>query len=276
MNTEDARLPNRSFRILAGALAAAMIINLALLLLIGALISRRESLKAFAPIPQPIDFIRVAPKAEELKPPTPEKIVEAAPEQQPGSERSVPGPVKPSVRKPSERPQQPSRSGAAKKPGSAQAAGPGVAAPRIDIPEQGTGAPLAPVPGADSRLTAPPSQWDMEKTPEAGEGQDGSGGTDGAGGSGGRNLVVLHRVSPRYPSRAEARGIEGWVRLEITVSPAGTVRDAQVLDASPKDVFDRAALEAVRQWRFKPAFKEGRAVEQQATLIVRFRHEKRR
>jgi protein TonB len=271
MNPEDASRPNHSFRMLAGALAVAAIINLALLLLIGALISRRDSLQASAPDPQPIDFIRIAPKAEEPKSPTPEKIVEATPEQQSGSERPVSGPIKPSVRKPPERPQQPSRSGAAKKSGSAKSTGPGVAAPRIDIPEQGTGAPFAPVPGADSRLTAPPSQWNLKKAPETGEGQGGQGGTGGGGGSGGRNLVVLHRVQPRYPSRAEARGIEGWVRLEITVSPTGTVREARVVDASPKGVFDRAALEAVRQWRFKPAFREGRAVEQQAEQTVRFR-----
>ncbi|MBF6649733.1 energy transducer TonB [Methylobacter sp. BlB1] len=276
MNPEDASRPNHSFRILAGALAVAAIINLALLLLIGALISRRETLQACAPDPQPIDFIRIAPQAEEPKSPAPEKIVEAAPEQLPGPERPVPDPVKPSVRKPPERPQQPNRPGAAKKSGSAKSTGPGVAAPRIDIPEQGTGAPFAPVPGADSRLTAPPSQWNLKKTPETGEGQGGQGGTGGGGGLGGRNLVVLHRVPPRYPSRAEARGIEGWVRLEITVSPTGTVRDARVVDASPKGVFDRAALEAIRQWRFKPAFREGRAVEQQAEQTVRFRLKRQR
>ncbi|MGJ0430205.1 TonB family protein [Methylobacter sp.] len=281
MNPEDASRPNHSFRMLAGALAVAAIINLALLLLIGALISRRETLQASAPDPQPIDFIRIAPQAEEPKSPTPEKIVEAAPEQQPGSERPVPGPVKPSA-KLSERPAgktsagRPRRAGAAKKSSSAKTTGPGVAAPRIDIPEQGSGAPFAPVPGADSRLTAPPSQWNLKKTPEAGEGQDVPGETGGGGGSGGRNLVVLHRVPPRYPSRAEARGIEGWVRLEITVSPTGTVRDARVVDASPKGIFDRAALEAVRQWRFKPAFREGRAAEQQAEQTVRFRLKKPR
>jgi protein TonB len=62
----------------------------------------------------------------------------------------------------------------------------------------------------------------------------------------------------------------------VTVSPAGTVSNARVVDASPKGVFDRAALEAIRQWRFKPAFREGRAVEQQAEQTIRFRLEKPR
>jgi protein TonB len=270
MNTEDAGRPNHSFRILAGAFAAAVAINLALLLLIGSLISRRESLQTSAPNPQPIDFIRIAPKAEEPNPAAPKQIVEAAPEQRSGAGSPASGPAKPSD-KPSGKtsPKRPRSSGAPKKPGSARLTGPGAAAPRIDIPEQGTGAPFAPVPGSDSRLTAPPSQWNREKKPESHDGGDASGG--GGDGSGGRNLVVLHRVPPRYPSRAEARGIEGWVRLEITVSPAGAVSDAKVVESSPKGVFDRAALEAIRQWRFKPAYREGRAVEQQADQTVRFR-----
>ena len=122
-------------------------------------------------------------------------------------------------------------------------------------------------------MTAPPSQWHGEKKPESDDGVEASGGGNGAGG---RNLVVLHRVPPRYTSRAQARGIEFWVRLEITVSPTGTVSKARVVDASPKGVFDRAALEAIRQWRFKPAFREGRAVEQQADQTVRFRLKKPR
>lgn len=270
-NTEEAGRPNHSVRILAGAFAAAVVINLALLLLIGFLISRRESQQASAPNPQPIDFIRVAPKPEEPKPvePKPEEpkaTVKDAKDLRPKSGSLASGPAKASAGRPR-------RPGAPKKTGKAKSAAPAAAAPRIDVPEQGAGAPLAPVPRADSRLTAPPSQWHGGKKPEPDDGREASGGGNG---SGGRNLVVLHRVPPRYPSRAEARGIEGWVRLEITVSPTGTVSKARVVDASPKSVFDRAALEAIRQWRFKPAFREGRAVEQQADQTVRFRLKKPR
>lgn len=273
MNTEDAGGPNHSVRILVGAFTAAVAINLVLLLLIGSLISRHESLQAAAPNPQPVDFIRIAPKAEEEPKPTPPKtIVENTPDPRPKSGNPASGPAKAPANTSQERPRRPS---ASKKPRKVKPVEKGVAAPRIDVPESGTGAPLAPVPGADSRLTAPPSQWNREKKPEPGDGRQDAGGR-GGGGSDGRNLVVLHRVQPRYPSRAAARGVEGWVRLEVTVSPAGTVSDARVVDASPKGVFDRAALEAIRQWRFKPAFREGRAVEQQAEQTIRFRLEKPR
>lgn len=270
MNTEDTGRPGHPLRVLSAAFTAAVAINLALLLLIGALISRRETEQAAAPKPQPIDFIRIAPKAEEPEP-APKTVVDAAPEQPPEPERPAAKPAKPAP-KPADKPspKRPRRPEAPKKAGKSKPTAPGAPAPRIDIPEQGTGAPFAPVPGADSRLTAPPGQWNLEKTPEPGAEQEASGG------AGGRNLVVLSRVEPRYPSRAAARGIEGWVEIDISVSPAGTVSDARVVAANPKNIFDRAALEAIRQWRFKPAFREGRAVEQQATQIVRFRLKKRR
>ena len=119
----------------------------------------------------------------------------------------------------------------------------------------------------------------QEPTSKAGSDDGGSvNGNARGGGSGGvsesQGLVVLSRALPRYPPRAEARGIEGWVRLEITATTTGTVSDARVVDASPKEIFDQAALEAIRRWRFKPAFKDGRAVAQRATLKLIFRLKK--
>jgi protein TonB len=246
----------RSGGVWTGAFAVAVVINLALLLLIGALISPRETALVPAPAPQPVDFIRIIPKTEEPKPAPPPaptaKMVEAASDR-PTAERP---PAAKAPRRPSDR--------AAAKPRKAPA-------PRLDIPEQDTGAPLAALPGSDSRLTAPPAQWNPEKPPAGGEGK----GSNGEGGSGARDLIVLSRVLPEYPPRARAQKIEGWVRLEIEVSPSGTVSAARVVAASPERVFDRAALEAIRRWRFKPAFSEGRAVAQRATLTMTFSLEKR-
>lgn len=75
----------------------------------------------------------------------------------------------------------------------------------------------------------------------------------------------------RSPPRARAQGIEGWVRLEIDVTPAGTVSGARVIGVQPERLFDQAALDAIRRWRFKPAVREGRAVAQTAKLTIRFR-----
>ena len=55
---------------------------------------------------------------------------------------------------------------------------------------------------------------------------------------------------PRYPDAARARGLRGWVEVEFTVTPAGTVENARVVSAEPRNVFDAAALEAVTRRRY--------------------------
>ncbi|MEQ1529288.1 MAG: TonB family protein [Methylococcales bacterium] len=92
----------------------------------------------------------------------------------------------------------------------------------------------------------------------------------------GKSLVVLSRSFPRYPPVAESRGIEGWVRVEVTVATDGTVSAARVVDANPKQIFDQSALDAIRRWTFKPAFKDGHAVVQRANLNMSFKIKKQR
>lgn len=59
-------------------------------------------------------------------------------------------------------------------------------------------------------------------------------------------------VPPEYPENALKRGIGGEVRVRITVAADGKVKSAEIVNSSPAAVFDRAALDAVRRWRFKP------------------------
>jgi len=59
-------------------------------------------------------------------------------------------------------------------------------------------------------------------------------------------------VPPEYPADALKKGIRGEVRVRITVGGDGKVKSATVVNSNPADVFDRAALDAVRRWRFAP------------------------
>jgi protein TonB len=76
-----------------------------------------------------------------------------------------------------------------------------------------------------------------------------------------RDIMPLVRINPDYPPRAQSRGIEGWVLIQFTITAAGTVRDAKVVDASPKGYFEDAALKAIARWRYNPKVQEGVAVE---------------
>ncbi len=79
----------------------------------------------------------------------------------------------------------------------------------------------------------------------------------GAGGSSDRGVVPLVQVMPEYPPRAQQQRIEGWVDIEFTISPVGTVGDARVIGSRPPIVFDRAALRAIRKWRYSPKIQDG-------------------
>lgn len=90
-----------------------------------------------------------------------------------------------------------------------------------------------------------------------------------AGGTGvGSEAVPLVRVNPLYPPRAQSRGIEGWVLLEFTITPQGTTKDIEVLDADPKGYFERAAKDAVRKYKYKPRVVDGAAVDWPGVQLV--------
>lgn len=84
------------------------------------------------------------------------------------------------------------------------------------------------------------------------------------------SLKRTRTVEPRYPEDARKAGITGWVDLSFTITAEGAVADAIVVDASPRAVFDEAALDAIRRWRFQPVERDGAAVEQRARLRMRF------
>jgi len=84
------------------------------------------------------------------------------------------------------------------------------------------------------------------------------------------SLKRTRTVAPDYPESARRRNISGWVEVVFTVTPRGTVSDAEIRSSSPEDVFDDAALRAVRQWRFEPATKDGEAVATRTMVRLKF------
>lgn len=76
-----------------------------------------------------------------------------------------------------------------------------------------------------------------------------------------RDVIPLVRVPPEYPPRAIARGIEGWVLVQLTITATGSVEDAFVVAAEPSGYFEDAALNAIARWRYNPKIENGTAVE---------------
>lgn len=79
----------------------------------------------------------------------------------------------------------------------------------------------------------------------------------------------VHDVAPIYPPIAQRAGVEGVVIIEAVIAVDGSVRDARVLRSVA--LLDRAALDAVKQWRYAPTRLNGVAVPVIVTVTVQFR-----
>jgi protein TonB len=64
--------------------------------------------------------------------------------------------------------------------------------------------------------------------------------------------------------------IEGWVKVDYTVTESGSVDDIEIVEAEPQGVFEAAAKSAVGQWRFRPRVANGRPVPQRLSVTLRF------
>jgi len=87
------------------------------------------------------------------------------------------------------------------------------------------------------------------------------------------DIIPLVRIQPIYPREAAIRRIEGWVQVEFTITPAGTVKDPRVVSSDPPRLFDREAIRAILKWKFKPRVVDGQAVERRATQTIDFKLE---
>jgi periplasmic protein TonB len=81
--------------------------------------------------------------------------------------------------------------------------------------------------------------------------------------------LLTQPVDPLYPDAAKAARQKGTVVLQVLIGRDGTVQDAKFLQGSL--VFARSAIDAVKQWHFKPYSMNGRAVSVQTTITLNFK-----
>jgi len=78
-------------------------------------------------------------------------------------------------------------------------------------------------------------------------------------------------VKPVYPEEALKQGIQGVVLVEATIDEKGDVVAAKALPAkNPQPLLEEAALTAVRQWKFEPIIKNGKACTVTFTVTINF------
>lgn len=80
---------------------------------------------------------------------------------------------------------------------------------------------------------------------------------------------LIHKVQPVYPAAAKTAHVQGTVRLQMVILKDGTPGEITVAD-SPSTDLSQSALEAVRQWRYRPTLLNGQPVEVLTYVIVNY------
>jgi len=81
--------------------------------------------------------------------------------------------------------------------------------------------------------------------------------------------LLIRKVIPEYPSIGRAIRLEGTVVLQATISKSGTIENLHVV--SGPAMLQQAALDAVKQWQYKPYLLNGEPVEVETTVNVEFK-----
>jgi TonB family protein len=81
--------------------------------------------------------------------------------------------------------------------------------------------------------------------------------------------LITYRTMPVYPQTAERQGVQGTVQLDTVVGKDGRVLEVRPVSGPPE--LARAAMDAVKNWRFSPFTLDGDAVEVETTIGVEFR-----
>jgi protein TonB len=79
---------------------------------------------------------------------------------------------------------------------------------------------------------------------------------------------LVHRVQPTYPPIARLARVQGTVELRAIISKTGTVENLVVVSGQP--MLAAAAIEAVRQWRYRPYLLNNQPIEVETEITVNF------
>jgi periplasmic protein TonB len=128
------------------------------------------------------------------------------------------------------------------------------APPALNIPKSSSAAG-----GEAIKISAPPPM--VQKAVKLSGGPSLSSAPSDAGSS------PLVRIQPMYPRAAAEKRIEGWVLIEFNITTSGSVEKAHVIDSSPANIFDKAALRAISRWKYKPKIVDGAPVETRGVQV---------
>lgn len=82
-----------------------------------------------------------------------------------------------------------------------------------------------------------------------------------------QQALPLYRVEPRYPDKARQRRADGYVIIQFNIDVHGSPVELEVIEAKPKRLFEREAIEALKQWKYQPKLEQGQAAVQIGKVV---------
>ena len=79
---------------------------------------------------------------------------------------------------------------------------------------------------------------------------------------------LIHSVPPKYPAEARLRGAQGTIVLKTVVDENGKVASVRLVEGNA--ALANSAIEAVKQWRYRPYVRDGKDLSFQTVVIVDF------
>jgi protein TonB len=83
-----------------------------------------------------------------------------------------------------------------------------------------------------------------------------------------QQAVLIYRKDADYPKMAKQTGAKGVVKLNATIGTDGSIKKVTVISGHP--MLTGAAVDAVKQWRYRPTMLNGQAVEAETQVLVNF------
>jgi protein TonB len=81
--------------------------------------------------------------------------------------------------------------------------------------------------------------------------------------------LLIKKVQPAYPPNALRMRLEGAVQIQATIGKSGNIAAVKILSGEP--ILAKAAVDAVKQWKYKPYYLNGEPVEIQTQITVNFK-----
>jgi protein TonB len=86
--------------------------------------------------------------------------------------------------------------------------------------------------------------------------------------SGVANELKIHDAKPHYPREAQEKGIQGDVLLQATIDTKGNLANLKAVQGDP--ILVKAAVDAVKKWKYRPFVLKGEPVEVETTIKIQF------